>query len=145
MSKDYEVKSENNEVVGWIMFEQGEGYAFCCSADEHEEWGYATAEKAEDALYEYCYQNEGLNYSSADIVSIFRGECANEYTTHKEYVEAGAWERDYLLSWLETWGTDEFPSLNTIGDFCHNLQEMIDLWFVGVNAGEIDPEDGVTK
>ena len=145
MIEDYAVKSENNEAIGWIMFEPGEGYAFSCSTDEHEEWGYATAEKAEDALFEYYYQDEGVNYSSADIVSIFRGERANEYATHKEYVEAGAWTQDFLFNWLETWGADEFPSLDCIGDFCHNLQETIDLWLDGVKAGEIDPEDGVTK
>ena len=84
-----------------------------------------------------------MRYDSVGFISYFRGESANNYATHKEYVEAGAWAQDFLFNWLETWGADEFPSLDRIGDFCHKLQENIDLWHDGVIAGAIDPEAGV--
>jgi hypothetical protein len=55
MFNDYAVENENGKVIGWVMFERGEGYAWACADNEHEEWGYPTAEKAESALLEYCY------------------------------------------------------------------------------------------
>ena len=42
------------------------------------------------------------DYSAVGFVSYFRGELANEYDTHLEYVEMGGWEKDYFADWLDS-------------------------------------------
>lgn len=60
METNFAVKGNNNEVIGWVMEDQHEGFGYCCCGDEHEEWGFRSAEKAEDALFEYYYQDCGF-------------------------------------------------------------------------------------
>ena len=42
------------------------------------------------------------DYSTVGFVSYYRGKRANEYDTHLEYVEDGAWEKDYFADWLDS-------------------------------------------
>lgn len=81
------------------------------------------------------------NYSEVGWISYFRGEYANDYRTHLDYVEAGAWEKDYFAHWLEA-DDDYYPELDEIASFCINLQKAIEKWFEGVEAGVIDSEAG---
>ena len=86
-------------------------------------------------------QNEKMNdYSPVGWVSSWRGECANEYATHLEYVENGGWEKDYFDGWLN--GSVAYPDLSEIIDFCTKLNNTILLWLEGVEAGIIDSEAG---
>lgn len=81
------------------------------------------------------------NYSAVGFISYFRGVMASEYSTHLEYVEMGGWERDYFADWLAS--CSDYPSLDEIEDFCHNVNKAIELWLDGVEAGVIDSEAGV--
>ena len=81
-----------------------------------------------------------MNYTACDFVTNFRGEMANNYDTHLEYVEMGAWEKDYFADWLAS--CSDYPSLEEIEDFCHSVNYYIGHWFDGVEAGIIDPEAG---
>ena len=82
-----------------------------------------------------------MNYVECGFISYFRGENANDYATHKEYVESGVWEKDYFSHWLEGW-TDDYPDLEDIKNFCKTTQYYLKHWFDGVEAGVIDPEAG---
>lgn len=81
------------------------------------------------------------DYSTVGYVSNYRGEYADEYRTHLEYVESGAWEKDYFSAWIE--GCSDYPDLWEIKEFCDKVIEDIELWAEGVNIGKIDPETGV--
>ena len=80
------------------------------------------------------------DYSTVGFVSYYRGKRANEYDTHLEYVEMGAWEKDYFADWLAS--CSDYPSLEEIEDFCRTTNYYIRHWFDGVKAGKIDPEAG---
>lgn len=89
-----------------------------------------------------------MNYKElCGFISYFRGEMANEYATHYEYVESGDWEKDYFANWLkEQLACGEgYPSLKEIEDFCQEVQYYIGHWFAGVEAGKIDSEAGVEE
>lgn len=49
------VKGYNGEVIGWVMFERGEGYSYCCSKDDYEDWGYPEYDRAENELLRHYY------------------------------------------------------------------------------------------
>ena len=87
------------------------------------------------------YVECGMNYVECGFISYFRGEMANDYDTHLEYVESGAWEKDYFSCWLES--CSDYPDLKEIESFCKTLQHYLDHWFNGVEEGKIDPEAGV--
>lgn len=80
------------------------------------------------------------NYSDVGFINEFKGESANDYETYLEYVEQGGWERDYFADWLSS--CSDYPSLEEIERFCNWLQNLIDKWFEGVEAGVIDSEAG---
>jgi hypothetical protein len=77
----------------------------------------------------------------AQEVNEFEGECANDYKTRREYVEMwGAFEKDYFAAWLE--GCSDYPSLDEIIGQAQFIQKMIDNWFLAVEFGLINAEDG---
>ena len=82
-----------------------------------------------------------MNYNECDFITEFRGECANGYATHLEYVEMGGWEKDYFARWLDS--CIDYPTLDEIESFCHTVSYYLDHWFDGVEVGKIDPEAGV--
>ena len=82
-----------------------------------------------------------MNYSAVEYISNYRGQFANEYDTHLEYVESGAWEKDYFSAWLE--GCSDYPSLCELMVFCKEVSYDIRHWLDGVNSGKIDPEAGI--
>lgn len=86
-----------------------------------------------------------MNYNECDFITEFRGECANDYATHKEYVEMGGWEMDYFSNWLEGLKDGEYPHLDEIEVFCHTVSYYLGHWLDGVEAGIIDPEAGVAS
>ena len=79
-----------------------------------------------------------MNYSEVSFITEFRGECAGDYATHLEYVEDGAWEKDYFTDWLNSYR--DCPYLDEIADFCNKVNDAIQIWFIGVEDGSIDPE-----
>ena len=83
------------------------------------------------------------DYSTVGFVSYFRGELANEYDTHLEYVEMGGWEKDYFADWLDS--DPDYPFLDEIIDFATKVDNAIQMWFEGVRAGVIDSEAGVEE
>lgn len=87
------------------------------------------------------------DYSGVGFITYFRGELANDYDTHKEYVEYGGWEKDYFIYWTETEMNDGngYPSLDDIIHFATRLNNEIEFWLEGVEAGVIDPEAGVEE
>lgn len=44
---------DNKEPIGCIYYHKNCGYAFYCDMDEHEEQGFSSPAKAEDALWDY--------------------------------------------------------------------------------------------
>ena len=78
------------------------------------------------------------DYSTVGFISNYRGEYADEYRTHLEYVESGAWEKDYFAAWLE--GCSDYPKLGEIMEFCEVINDALTEWIQGVETGEIDPE-----
>lgn len=50
---NFDVRGDANEVVGCIYYDESVGYCFFCDDDNHEEQGFNSPEKAEDALWEY--------------------------------------------------------------------------------------------
>lgn len=87
------------------------------------------------------------DYSGVDFITHFCGELANDYDTHKEYVEYGGWEKDYFIYWTECEMNDGngYPSLEEIIRFATRLESEIEFWLEGVEAGVIDPEAGVEE
>ena len=81
-----------------------------------------------------------MNYSEVSFITEFRGECAYKHDTHLDYVKSGDWEKDYFVNWLESWGEDEFPSIEAIGDCCKTVSYYMGHWLSAVDAGLIDPE-----
>lgn len=79
-----------------------------------------------------------MNYSECGFITEFRGKMANEYDTHLEYVEDGAWEKDYFADWLASYS--DYPYLEEIEDFCRKVNYYIRHWFDGVEKGVIDSE-----
>ena len=65
------------------------------------------------------------DYSTVGYTSNYRGEYADEYRTHLEYVESGAWEKDYFANWLEDCGGDY--NLYDIQEFCKAVNKAIEL------------------
>lgn len=87
-----------------------------------------------------------MNYNECDFITNFRGEYANDYFTHKEYVESGAWEKDYFSNWLDAYiASGEYPMLEDIENFCKTTNYYLNHWFDGVELGKIDPEAGVEE
>jgi hypothetical protein len=82
------------------------------------------------------------NYVECGFISYFRGESANDYDTHFEYVESGAWEKDYFFNWLESYDDKDHSFLEEIKNFCKTTQYYLKHWFDAVEAGVIDPEAG---
>ena len=83
------------------------------------------------------------DYSTVGFVSYYRGKRANEYDTHLEYVEDGAWEKDYFADWLDS--DPDYPFLDEIIDFATKVDNAIQMWVEGVRAGVIDSEAGVEE
>lgn len=52
-----EIKDENGAITGYIFADSDDTYGYTCNDDGHEEYGYSTFEKAENALLEYYYSN----------------------------------------------------------------------------------------
>jgi hypothetical protein len=84
-----------------------------------------------------------MNYDQCGFITYYRGFMANDYDTHYEYVEDGAWEKDYFADWLAS--CSDYPSLDEIEHFCHQVQYYMGHWFDGVKAGKIDSEAGVEE
>ncbi len=84
-----------------------------------------------------------MNYNECAFITAFRGENAQEYATHLDYVKSGTWEQDYLFNWLDGWSENEYPTLNEIGDCCKTVAYYLKHWLDGVESGAIDPEAGV--
>ena len=84
-----------------------------------------------------------MYYNECKFITEFRGERANDYATHFDYVKDGAWEKDYFLNWLTSYSEDEYPSLDEIGDCCKTVAYYIGHWLDGVEAGLVDPEAGM--
>ena len=81
----------------------------------------------------------------SDIVFIqeFKGECANDYETRREYVEKCGFEKDYFASWLES--CSDYPNLIEIQEFCEAVNDSIIMWTKAVENGLIDTEEGWDK
>lgn len=88
-----------------------------------------------------------MNYNECDFITNFRGEFANEYATHLEYVKSGDWERDYFQHWTNSQMLADygFPTLEEIKVFCHTTMYYMGHWYDGVESGVINPEAGVVE
>lgn len=73
-------------------------------------------------------------------VNEFEGECANEYKTRWEYVESGAFEKDYFAAWLE--GCSDYPMMDEIIEQAQFIQKMTGNWYLAEEFGLINAEDG---
>lgn len=51
---DFEI-SDAGKVIGNVYYDKGARYCYHCDVDGHEEQGFSTPFKAEDALLEYFY------------------------------------------------------------------------------------------
>ncbi len=67
-----------------------------------------------------------------EIITGFRGECADDYSSTYEYVINGGWEKDYFASWME--GCAEYPTLREIMYFCKYTDAMIMAWINSVEG-----------
>ena len=84
-----------------------------------------------------------MNYNECEFITNFRGEFADDYPTHLEYVKSGMWEKDYFANWLlEQTDSDCYPLLEDIERFCHQTLYYLGHWFAGVEEGAINPEGG---
>lgn len=75
--------------------------------------------------------------SEIEFIQEFEGEYANEYNSRYEYVERGAFEKDYFASWLES--CSDYPTLIEIQEFCEAVGEAIKMWLYAVERGYIEP------
>lgn len=77
-------------------------------------------------------------------VQEFNGESANMYESRWEYVESGAFERDYFAVWYENYDCANscMPLIEDIIAQAQFIQKMIDNWFLAEEFGLINAEDG---
>lgn len=54
---DLEVTGDDDEVIGYVYYDDAVGYCFVCADDGHEEQGFSRPDKAECALLDYFYQD----------------------------------------------------------------------------------------
>ena len=60
------------------------------------------------------------------IVEEFKGEYFSDYANIKEYVEMGAWEKDYFSAWLAS--CSDYPTLREIENFCKQTTAIIEAY-----------------
>ncbi len=73
-------------------------------------------------------------------VNEFEGEYVDDYKTRTEYIDRGGFERDYFDSWIQS--CSDYPMMCEVIAQAQFIQEMIDNWYLAVEFGLINAEDG---